>query len=206
LGRLRRLGTIGGLFCDGEVVYLARERYAGKHDINSEPKKTIGREAAKIVKDGQVIAIDSGSTTLEIARILGERLRARSIYNLHIFTNSVIIAFEMCNVLSELEADDLDQVCKISLLGGWCRPTSMSTIPTIGARARAIESHLAFAHLPTKFDLAFVGTNGLYRSEGFGMTHEFEVPAKREFVTRSNRAVMVADASKFKINQDLPFA
>lgn len=56
---------------------------------NQREKQAVGREAAKLVKEGDFIAIGSGTTCLEFARCLRER------ENLKVFTNNVLVALEL---------------------------------------------------------------------------------------------------------------
>ncbi|MDR0363090.1 MAG: DeoR/GlpR family DNA-binding transcription regulator [Planctomycetota bacterium] len=56
---------------------------------NRKEKEAVGREAAKLVKEGDFIAIGSGTTCLQFARCLRDR------ENLKIFTNNVLVALEL---------------------------------------------------------------------------------------------------------------
>jgi predicted transcriptional regulator len=56
---------------------------------HSEEKRRIGAMAASLIKDGETIILDSGTTTLEIARQIKRRQR------LQIITNGVNIAAEL---------------------------------------------------------------------------------------------------------------
>jgi len=56
------------------------------HLVNMDAKARIGRLAASLINDGETIILDSGSTTTEIAKLIGER------QNLNIITNAVNIA------------------------------------------------------------------------------------------------------------------
>ena len=62
-----------------------------KRMFNFKEKERIGEEAAKLIKDGDYVMFDSGTTTLEVARNL-DRLQ-----NLHIITNAMNIATELMN-------------------------------------------------------------------------------------------------------------
>jgi len=77
---------------EGGVSSLGRSHeppYAIRVTSNDEKKKAIGRKAAELVLDGDSIALDVGTTTLEIAHALhGKR-------NLNIITASLPIANEI---------------------------------------------------------------------------------------------------------------
>ena len=57
-----------------------------KRMFNVKEKERIGAEAAKLIKNGDYIMFDSGTTTLEVARHLDK------FHDLHIITNAINIA------------------------------------------------------------------------------------------------------------------
>jgi len=64
--------------------------YRTKSNINKTEKQKIGREAAGLIKDNDIIVIDSGSTTLEIAKRINQK-------NITVVTNDINIAMEVAN-------------------------------------------------------------------------------------------------------------
>ncbi|MET3696477.1 DeoR family transcriptional regulator [Bacillus oleivorans] len=66
-----------------------------KESIRIKQKRDIAKKAVSLVKEGQTIILDSGTTTLEIARLLKER------NHLTVITNDIKIAAEL--VESELK-------------------------------------------------------------------------------------------------------
>ncbi len=56
------------------------------HLVNMDAKGRIGRMAASLINDGETIILDSGSTTTEIARFIGDK------QNLNVITNAMNIA------------------------------------------------------------------------------------------------------------------
>ena len=58
-----------------------------KQMFNFKEKERIGEEAVKLINEGDVIMLDSGTTTLEIARHLDK------FQNLRIITNAINIAY-----------------------------------------------------------------------------------------------------------------
>ena len=85
---------------------------ARKRMFNSKEKERIGEEAVKMIKDGDFIMLDSGTTTLEVARHLDK------FNNLHILTNAMNIATELL-VYKRFD---------VILLGGNVRVNSHSTV------------------------------------------------------------------------------
>lgn len=64
--------------------------YSSKAEINLAAKKKIGIAAAKLIVDGDIIILDSGSTTLEIAKNIVKN-------NVTVLTNDIKIAMELAH-------------------------------------------------------------------------------------------------------------
>lgn len=64
--------------------------YAFKVEHNQSAKKQIGAAAAKYIEDGDIIILDSGSTTLEIAKNIVQK-------NVTVVTDDIKIAMELAN-------------------------------------------------------------------------------------------------------------
>ncbi len=203
LKRLRQAHLLEGVFFDDEVIYLAVETFPGKRIIYRDVKARIGKAAARLIQPGYKIGMDGGSTTLELARRIGYEIRASALHDLEVYTNSLPAVSELLETLNDLDIGDRDTVCRITILGGWCRPMSMTVVP--GAIPSISETD-RYSILPEELDVAFVGTNGLYREEGFAVKYQFEGPTKHALLSRANRRVILADPSKFLIRQDEVFA
>lgn len=83
-----------------------------KRMFNFREKERIGEEAVKMIKDGDFIMLDSGTTTLEIARHLDK------FHHLRILTNSMNVATELMNY----------KRFDVVLLGGNIRVNSHSVV------------------------------------------------------------------------------
>src|SRR5216110_3310745 len=92
-----------------------------KETLHREEKVRIGRAAAELVKPGETIILDSGTTTAEIAR----HLKRVKIQSLTVITNALNIAVELA---------DLPGVSLI-MIGGLLRPVSCSFV---GPQAEAM--------------------------------------------------------------------
>lgn len=137
---------------------------------NLQKKRLIGRTAANLVKDGEVIALDVGSTTMELAKAL----RARS--NITVFTSSLPIA----NIF-------LNTHINVYLVGGLLQHKEICLGGPI-ARSIIRQYH---------FDKFFLGVAGINENSGmtdFGMD---EVETKKAFIERSREVIALADSSKF---------
>ena len=65
--------------------------YCEKAQLHHRHKREIGKYAASLVEDGQVVYLDAGTTTFEIARSLAER------FNLTVVTNDFSIIQHLMN-------------------------------------------------------------------------------------------------------------
>jgi DeoR/GlpR family transcriptional regulator of sugar metabolism len=142
-----------------------------------EAKASIARRAAQIADDGQVIMLDGGTTTLEVARALPERLRAT------VVTNSLPIALALA---------DRPRV-EVVVAGGSLRGRAGVTV---GAAAVAA---LAAVHA----DVLFLGVCGLHPEVGFSVEDAEEREGKRAMIAGSAEVVGLADHDK--LGTALPF-
>lgn len=141
---------------------------SGEHD---SAKEAMAAEAVKMIENGMTLFLDSSSTVLRLASMLGK------FQELTILTNGI----RTVELLS-----DFPHLTVFST-GGRVRPHSKSLIGT--AACDYIRSHCA--------DLVFFSSQGV--SEGAGPTeaNEEEAQIKRAFVAASKQAVLLADESKW---------
>jgi DeoR/GlpR family transcriptional regulator of sugar metabolism len=140
-----------------------------RQNRNREAKFRIARAALAFLKPSQSIALDVGTTTYELARLIGPELGVR------VFTNNLRIA----SVGSERRAD-------IYLLGGRIREKEMSLCGPIAVeQARRLW-----------FDVAFLGVSSVTSQGVFDYSIE-ETELKRVIIERATQRVVLADSSKF---------
>ena len=133
-------------------------------------KRAIGRRAAALVADGDAIIIESGSTTLEFARSLGQVRR------LTVLTNSLAIAREL-SASEEIE---------VMILGGTLRRQSASLVgPWVSAILRDM-----------RVDKAFVGVNGLSADFGLSAPNPFTAESRRAMLAAARQCIALTDHSK----------
>lgn len=139
-----------------------------------EEKKAIGQRAVDLVEDGEVIAIDLGTTTRELARALVGKKR-----RLTVITNSIPIALDL----------SADENIRVIMVGGEVRRNELSVSGNI-----ADENMRYF-----QTDKIFLGVGGL--TEKFGITdyHVEETPFRRIGVNRTQKVIALADHSKFGV-------
>ena len=138
------------------------------------PKQQIGELAASMVRSGQSLILDVGTTTLQVAKAL----RARTeLDDLTIFTNGLSIALEL-----EAEIPRFTVV----VTGGTLRPRQHSLVHPLAG------SVLEEVHV----DLAFIGCNGVDPRLGVTNANLPEAAVKSLMLQRAAHAVVVADGTK----------
>lgn len=145
-------------------------QFLERAQLNHEQKEEIGAAAADLVKDGQSVLLDSGTTTLALAR----RLRDRS--GITIITTSLPIAAALQRTPG----------VETLLLGGFVRRDS----PDLGGALT--ESNLD----SLRADIAFVGADGIDLS---GNVYNASIAVGQmlsKMVTRAAEAYVVADSAK----------
>lgn len=149
-----------------EETAIARKRL-----FNFKEKARIGEEAAKIIKDGDFIMLDSGTTTLEVARHLD------GFRHLHILTNAM-------NVATELIAYKRFDVV---LLGGNVRTNSHSTV---GPLALSVLKNFSGYKL-------FLGVDSFSIKDGVSTPDLEEALINQVMIQQADKVIAVFDSSKF---------
>jgi DeoR family transcriptional regulator of aga operon len=135
-------------------------------------KRRIGAAAARMIADGETIILDSGSTTVEIARCIRQRKWA----SLTVITNALNIALELSGL----------PTVRVMMLGGMLRQTSYSLTGP--------DAELALSRLSA--DRLFLGVDGLDTSIGVTTPDQQEASLNTMMVKASREVVAVLDASK----------
>jgi DeoR family transcriptional regulator, aga operon transcriptional repressor len=139
-----------------------------QHQI--EEKRRIATAAAGLVQEGQCILLDSGTTTMAVARAL------RGFSNLTIVTNAANIAAELS-----------DTGFEIILTGGTLRKNSLSLV---GPLAEDVLKQI-------RADILFLGVDGFDPQIGVTTPNVLESRVNRAMVNSSRRVVAVCDSTKF---------
>lgn len=150
--------------------FQSEPHFRAKADRQTGIKARIARKAADLLPHEGNVFIDSGSTCLEVARLLIERP------NLRIFTNSIpLLAFTA------------QSQATITCIGGEGRKVSLALT---GALAQTWLSHL-------RFDSVVIGASGLDVAGGAYTTEIQESAIKAEVLRRAMVRVLVVDAEKW---------
>lgn len=134
-------------------------------------KELIGQLAASLVEPGQVVILDAGSTTRQIARNL------TAVPRLTVITNDLAIADELRSA----------EEARVLVTGGYLKPRSRSLI---GPEA------VSFLHR-YHADIVFLGTTGVTVERGLTASDIFEAEVKATMLRAARRKVLVADHTKF---------
>ena len=133
-------------------------------------KQRIAEAAVKLVKEGQCVLLDSGTTTMMIARAL------RSFSNLTVVTNAV-------NIAAELTGTNFDVI----LTGGMLRKNSFSLV---GPQAEDVLREI-------NADILFLGVDGFDVRRGLATPNVLESRVNRAMVKAAHKVVAVCDSTKF---------
>ena len=140
-----------------------------KEKHHRKEKLRIGSAAARLVKEGQSVVLDSGTTTMVIARAL------RDFRQLTVITNAVNIAAELAGTPIE-----------VILTGGILRENSFSLVgPLAEESLRRLSA-----------DILFLGVDGFDVHFGLTTPNLLEAKVNRVMVEIAQRTVVVCDSSK----------
>lgn len=172
LKQLARRGDLEIVHGGATRIRVAEPALAERSAEHSDAKARIARFAARLVRPGATVLIDSGSTTMALARELAKASR------LTVATNSLAVATLMAR------GGHL-----VHMLGGEIDDNDESTMSheTIEAIGRF------------HFEMAFVAAGGL--SAGAGLTDYTPTAAafRSRLIAAAGRAFLLADSSKFEL-------
>lgn len=141
-------------------------------DVMSAEKARIGRAAVQMISDGDTVALDVGTTALEVARSLVGR------QNVTVITPSLHVANELLG----------QPGVRLVVSGGIARPVEGSLI---GELARH-----AFKRLFV--DRLFLGVASIDAGHGISESNWDDALIKQAMISSAKEVVVVADSSKFR--------
>ncbi len=151
---------------------LAEETpYSKKAEQNMEEKRKIGMYASSLVEEGDVIILDAGTTSMEIAKgIVG-------IKNLKVVTNDLMIAA----FLSKYEG-----------IGVYCSGgiVQRDTVACLGDHAIELFKSI-------NADIAFVGASSVDIEKGVTTPTAEKAQLKKQLTKSAKKTILVADSLKF---------
>lgn len=153
-----------------EVFDAEEPAFERRRRTNAPAKAAIAAAAATLVRSGETIGLDVGTTALALA----EQLVARS--DLRIFTNNLRAVSQLSSSRSP-----------VYVPGGQVRDSELSII---GAPAVAqIKSYY--------FDRVFIGVSGVIAGGCYDYSIE-DTEVKRAFIAQAEQVVVLCDSSKFE--------
>jgi DeoR family transcriptional regulator of aga operon len=135
-------------------------------------KQLIGKRAAELIKDGETIIFDSGTTTMEVARNLG------GYSDLTVLTNALNIAASLTG----------EKSCRVIMLGGLLRVKSLSLVGT-----QAEENLRNYS-----CDKLYMGVDGIDCGYGLTTPNIEEAHLNRIMIDVVKEVIVVTDSSKFQ--------
>jgi DeoR family fructose operon transcriptional repressor len=159
----------------GGAVSSSKSRYElsfeQKIRTNMTQKIAIASKALSLIEDGDTVMLDSGTTTFQLAKLLGEKK------DLTVVTNAV-------NMVSELSIiADLTLV----LIGGFYKPTTGATIGPM------VVNELKNIHV----DKFFIGCNSITLTGGLMTPDMIDAETRKAMIAASAHVIVLADSSKF---------
>ncbi|WP_010097738.1 DeoR/GlpR family DNA-binding transcription regulator [Ornithinibacillus scapharcae] len=153
----------------GTKPLITETPFFAKESRNTDQKRFIAKKALSYVKDGQTILLDSGTTTLELARLL------KSHSNLTIITNDIKIAAEL-----------VDSKLKVIITGGELQND-------VGALFGPQTHHfLKNIHV----DIFFLGAHAIHHETGITSPTFEKSLVKQLMMDAAERTLLLADSSK----------
>jgi DeoR/GlpR family transcriptional regulator of sugar metabolism len=148
----------------------ANATLAVRQAVAPDDKAALGRAGARMVKPGQLVILDGGTTALQVARHLPDELRAT------VVTHSPVVAVELVRK-PRLE---------VVMLGGRLFRHSMVNVGTTVIEAAA----------RYRADIYFMGVTGVHPTQGLSTGDDEEAAVKRALSARAAETVVLASHEK----------
>jgi DeoR/GlpR family transcriptional regulator of sugar metabolism len=152
--------------------------YFQREQCQVREKVAIARAAAGLVRPGEVIALDSGTTAAYLAQAL------RSTYPLTVITNSIRVLDQF------LDVTNIALICPGGTLSVEDRNLSGGDLAFVGPLA--VSALRGFR--PNK---AFIGTSGISIADGISNAGLFQAEIKRVLIEIAEEAILITDHTKF---------
>ncbi len=143
--------------------------YDNKVSLNKTEKQKIGKHASKFIEDGDIIILDAGSTTFEIAKNI-------NIKNVTVLSNDIKIAMELAH------KKNIDLLVSGGYLNG----------PVYTLTGSQSVNFFKSLHV----NKTFLGCDALDLSFGISNRTYEEIEIKKAMIEAADEVIMVADSSK----------
>lgn len=168
LEKLKQEGRIDR--CHGGAVIKREVPYTEKQVLETEEKRRIAEQCVNLVKKGNVVFLDAGTTTYEVAKLI------KDTPNLTVITNDIEIARLLLN-----------STVNLLICGG---TVQKSTGSMVGALANQMMENI-------RLDVAFMGAQSI--DEQFNvMTPTLDKAVMKQTICRNSKEkYLLVDRSKF---------
>lgn len=171
LERLEQLTRTHG----GAVLYEENAidlSLAKRSELNTDGKLAISRKAIKLIKTGDIIFLDSSSTSYYLSKLVKE------LKNVTVITNNLQILNELSNC---------DKI-KVISIGGIVNPSNLSFV-----------GEVAVSNINSTFcaNKVFFSSKGIVKDKGILESNDFECQVKKAMIKNSEKKYLIADSSKF---------
>ncbi len=151
-------------------------RYEASEELYVKEKRQIAQETLKLIKNGDVLFLDSGTTVCLFSMALAEELRCKRLQNIKVFTNSYMII----NILNEL--------AEVVMIGGTYRPNRKDFCGYMAEKAMKV----------CHFDKCILGCDGYNSIVGFTTTDFESARICETAIERSENSIILMDSHKYK--------
>ena len=141
----------------------------------SEQKRHIGEYASRLVENGDILFLDTGTTIQQLALSLVERFKRKELQDVQIFTNS----------LRNLTI--LMHHCEVNLIGGLFR---IKRQDFCGYLSEVVLESISF-------EKCFLSADGVNPSDGVMATDIFTAKINQIVARRARAVYLLADSTKF---------
>lgn len=161
------------------------DKVEDEYDINNQKiiqeteKMRIGRAAAQMIKDDDIIIIDSGTTTEMLARNIPSNIKITALF----YNMNILLALK--------DKPNVDMI----FTGGYFKPNT-----------QMFESHEGVELIKkTRGTKVFVSAAGIHKELGITCANGYELPTKRAIMGSCLQKILLADSSKFNMIKSVHF-
>jgi DeoR/GlpR family transcriptional regulator of sugar metabolism len=147
--------------------------------LEVDRKQAVAREAAKLIDDGEAIALDASTTAYYLA------LELRSKRELVVVTNGILIAASLADAPG----------INVLVTGGMLRLSAMSLVGDLGADLLKA----------TRINKGFLGARGVSVERGLMDLNPDEVRIKQDMAEACERVIAIIDGTKWRRSALLSF-
>ena len=151
-------------------------RYETSEELYVKEKKLIAKEAVKVIKDGDTVFLDSGTTVCLFSMELSEAIKQKTLRDIKVFTNSYMII----SILKDLS--------EVNLIGGTYRANRKDFCGYMTEKA------IKDCH----FNKCFLGADGFSENIGFTTTDYNSARICETAINNSDNAIILMDSHKYK--------